>query len=189
MGSRAEPAPTGTIERIMIYHGKDLRKGRISLDGQIYLVISVTLDRRPIFLDFSLGRILVNTMRQYTDAGKVESLAFVVMPNHFHWLLSLTGACTLQTLIGQVKGASAHYTNQHLVGVGSAREWDMGSRAQPAPTDLRLGRVWQKSFHDRAVRQDEDIQAIARYLVMNPVRAGIVKRIWDYPLWDAVWVD
>lgn len=100
----------------MIYHGKDLRKGRVSIDGQIYLVTSVTLNRRPIFQDFSLGRILVNTMRQYTEA-------------------------------------------------------------------------WQKGFHDRAVRQDEDIRAIARYRVMNPVRAGIVERIWDYPLWDAVWVD
>lgn len=173
----------------MIYHGKDLRKGRVSLDGHIYLVTSVTLDRWPLFQDFNLGRILVNTMRQYTEAGKAESLAFVVMPNHFHWLLALTGVCDLPTLIGQIKGASAHYLNQYLVGAGSAREWDMGSRAEPAPTELRLGRVWQKGFHDRAVRRDEDIQAIARYLVMNPVRAGIVTRIWDYPLWDAVWVD
>ena len=173
----------------MMYHGKDLRKGRISLDGQIYIVTSVTLDRRPIFRDFGLGRILINTMRQYAEAGKVESLAFVVMPNHFHWLLSLTGVCTLQTLIGQVKGASAHYMNLPLVGAGYARESGQSSRPEAAPTERRLGRVWQKGFHDRAVRRDEDIQAIARYLVMNPVRAGIVKRIWDYPLWDAVWVE
>ena len=50
----------------MIYHGKDLRKGRFSVDGQIYLVTSITLGRRPIFSDFRLGRILVNTMRQYS---------------------------------------------------------------------------------------------------------------------------
>ncbi len=173
----------------MIYHGKDLRKGRFSVDGQIYLVTSITLGRRPIFSDFRLGRILVNTMRQYSDAGKVESLAFVIMPNHFHWLLSLTDVCTLQTLIGQIKGASAHFMNQHLVGAGSAREEVDGSRAEPDPTVIRSGRVWQKGFHDRAIRGDKDLRDIARYVVMNPVRAGIVKKIWDYSLWDAVWVE
>ena len=173
----------------MIYHGKDLRKGRVSVDGQIYLVTSVTLDRRPIFQDFNMGRILVKTMRQYAENGKGVSLAFVVMPDHFHWLLSLTGVCTLETFIGQVKGESAHYMNQYLVGVGSGREQADGSQPEAAPTEKRLGRVWQKGFHDRAVRREEDIQAVARYMVMNPVRAGIVKRIWDYPLWDAVWVE
>lgn len=173
----------------MIYHGKDLRKGRVSVDGQIYLVTSVTLDHRPIFADFRLGRILVNTMRQYTEAGKVESLAFIIMPDHFHWLLALTGVCDLPPLIGQVKGASAHFMNQHPVGAGSAREFGQCSRAEPAPTEMRLGRVWQKGFHDRAIRRDEDIRDVARYLVMNPVRAGIARRIWDYPLWDAVWVE
>ena len=172
-----------------MFHGQNLRKGRVSVDGQIYLVTSVTLDRRPIFSNFMLGRILINTMRQYAEAGKVDSLAFVVMPNHFHWLLALTGFCDLPTLIGQVKGASAHFMNQYLVGAGSAREGVDGSRAEPDPTELRLGMVWQKGFHDRAVRRDEDIRDVARYLVMNPVRAGIITRIWDYPLWDAVWVE
>ncbi|MCZ6895303.1 MAG: transposase, partial [Gammaproteobacteria bacterium] len=26
------------------------------------------------------------------------------------------------------------------------------------------------------------------YLLTNPLRAGLVKRLGDYPLWDAVWV-
>jgi hypothetical protein len=29
---------------------------------------------------------------------------------------------------------------------------------------------------------------VARYIVYNPVRAGLVSRIGDYPHWDAVWV-
>jgi REP element-mobilizing transposase RayT len=49
-------------------------------------------------------------------------------------------------------------------------------------------RVWQKGYHDRAVRREDDLQSIARYVVANPLRAGLVRRVGDYPLWDAVWL-
>jgi len=29
---------------------------------------------------------------------------------------------------------------------------------------------------------------MARYIVANPLRAGLVERIGDYPLWDATWL-
>ena len=50
------------------------------------------------------------------------------------------------------------------------------------------GQLWQKGFHDRAIRKEEDLQAIARYVVANPLRAGLVNKIGDYPLWDAIWL-
>jgi hypothetical protein len=31
--------------------------------------------------------------------------------------------------------------------------------------------------------------AVARYIIGNPVRAGIVTQVGDYPLWDAIWVS
>ncbi len=45
-----------------------------------------------------------------------------------------------------------------------------------------------KTFHDRAMRKEEDLKAAARYIVANPLRAGLVERCGDYPLWDAVWL-
>ena len=48
--------------------------------------------------------------------------------------------------------------------------------------------VWQRGYYDRALRRDEDRKAAARYIVMNPLRAGLVKRLGDYPLWDAIWL-
>ena len=38
------------------------------------------------------------------------------------------------------------------------------------------------------LRKEEDILEIARYIVANPLRAGLVKKLNDYPLWDAIWV-
>jgi hypothetical protein len=33
-----------------------------------------------------------------------------------------------------------------------------------------------------------DLQSVARYIVANPLRAGLVKHLGDYPLWDAIWL-
>jgi REP element-mobilizing transposase RayT len=181
-------------------HSRDLRKGRFSSPGQPYLVTSATLDRRPIFADFGMGRILVNVMREHEEKGDVESLAFVVMPDHFHWLFTLTGKCTLSKLIGQVKGACAYQIGRISKPCGSGFSRHQSLAPEGAPANLRRSgfsrdgsgrdrRIWQKGFHDHALRRDEDVRAVARYMVMNPVLGGIVSRIWDYPLWDAVWVD
>ena len=35
----------------------------------------------------------------------------------------------------------------------------------------------------------EDLVGVARYIVANPVRAGLVNRVGEYPYWDAVWLD
>ena len=45
-----------------------------------------------------------------------------------------------------------------------------------------------RGLHDHAVRSDEDFRALARYVVANPLRAGLVSQIGDYPLWDAAWL-
>lgn len=38
------------------------------------------------------------------------------------------------------------------------------------------------------MRYDEDLLKAARYIIANPLRARLVKRVGDYPLWDAVWL-
>lgn len=38
------------------------------------------------------------------------------------------------------------------------------------------------------MRREDDLRAAARYIIMNPVRAGLVEKVGDYPLWDAIWL-
>jgi REP element-mobilizing transposase RayT len=105
-------------------------------------------------------------MRLLHEQADLHSLAWVVMPDHLHWLVEL-GPQPLATLMQRLKSRSAIAINK---------------------VESRGGRLWQKGFHDRALRSDEDLQSVARYIVANPLRAGLVRRIGDYPLWDAVWV-
>ncbi len=56
-------------------------------------------------------------------------------------------------------------------------------------TAHQLGRrLWQAGFHDHGVRAEEDLRSMARYIVANPLRAGLVERLGDYPHWDARWL-
>ncbi|MHB1290720.1 MAG: transposase, partial [Sulfuricella sp.] len=48
--------------------------------------------------------------------------------------------------------------------------------------------IWQKGYHDHALRKEEDVQEIARYIVANPLRSGLAEHAGDYPLWDAIWL-
>jgi REP element-mobilizing transposase RayT len=48
--------------------------------------------------------------------------------------------------------------------------------------------LWQEGYFDRVLRRDEDAKAIARYILENPVRAGIVEWPTEYRyLGSAVW--
>lgn len=166
-GRDREVAPTGGDGMGREAHGGDLRKGRYSETGRIYLVTAVAEARRALFADIALGREVVCSMRHHDLAGDSETLAFVVMPDHFHWLFGLGEDISLDRLVKSVKSFSARRINRHLGG---------------------RGRVWQSGFHDHALRRDEDVVHVARYVVANPLRAGLAERLGDYPLWDAAFL-
>jgi REP element-mobilizing transposase RayT len=143
-----------------------LRTGRYAEPNRVYLLTTNTLDREPVFKDFALGRLVVHQFRQAQNLGLVNSLAWVVMPDHFHWLVELE-KCSLNKLMRQTKSLST-------------REVNLSSN--------RNGPLWQQGYHDRALRREEDLVKMARYVVANPLRAGLVERLGDYPLWDAIWI-
>ena len=45
------------------------------------------------------------------------------------------------------------------------------------------GVIWQRSFYDRRLREDETIYDTANYILDNPIHAGLVDNLADYPLW------
>jgi REP element-mobilizing transposase RayT len=150
----------------MSYHGSSLRKCRYSETGRPYLITTVTHSRKPVFSNFDIARLLIHELRTSNEKLMIESLAWVVMPDHLHWLFVLNQS-TVSEVVRHVKGKSAHSINTYRSCSGA---------------------VWQHGFHDHAIRIDEDIKTVARYIIANPLRAGLVDNIGDYPLWDAVWL-
>ena len=148
-------------------HAKNLRRGRYSESGQYYLVTTVTHHRIPIFISLACARAVVRAIYDRDAEGQCKTLAWVLMPDHLHWLVVLQDT-DLSSLVGQMKQAASSKINRLHNQQGQI--------------------VWQQGFYDRMLRQEEDIVDIARYIVANPLRAGLVSRIGDYSHWDAVWL-
>ena len=144
-----------------------LRKGRRSVPGQVYLVTFATRDRRPHFASWEAASDASRLLSAAIHCQRSRLLAWVLMPNHWHGLVELDHYDTLPALVGKLKGSSARQLRL-------AHPW--------------LGRIWTPAYHDHAVRTEGGLVDAARYIVMNPVRAGLVLRVADYPFWDAVWL-
>jgi REP element-mobilizing transposase RayT len=144
-----------------------LRKGRVSLAGQIYLITSTTYKREPWFADFNCAAAAARHFESVVPADQATLLAWVLMPDHAHWLLQLSDGSSLPLLVNRIKSASAREVNRLL---------------------KRSGAIWDVGFHDRALRRDEDVKVVARYIIANPIRAGLVKQVGDYPLWNVIWL-
>jgi putative transposase len=144
-----------------------LRKGRVDASGQVYLVTTATAARTRRFEDAQAARAVCRTINDSGTWRPSRRLAWVLMPDHWHGLIELGDEDRLTQAMRRFKERAARAVN-------------LVQGAQ--------GAVWAAAFHDHALRRDEGLIAAARYVVANPVRAGLVRRAGDYPYWDAIWL-
>ena len=165
----SDPREDSRMDNMTLGPGhKSLRRGRCSIPGQIYAVTFTTAHRVPWFADFETARVAAGTLVSSMRTTDAEMLAWVLMPDHAHVLLALGARWSLQKTVQRLKWGTANAVNR---------------------TAGRRGILWARAFHDHALRTDEDVRSVARYIVLNPVRAGLVARCGDYSFWDAVWIS
>lgn len=92
----------------------NLRKGRYSETGRLYNITTVTHQREPLFHDLRCARIVIAEMRHLADEGLIDSQAWVLMPDHLHWLFALRQEITLGKAMNLFKGRSSRAVNQQL---------------------------------------------------------------------------
>ena len=133
--------------------------------GENRYFITINLrERQPRFTDGKLVETCRTEIRSACDANAFRILADCYMPDHLHLLLEgLSGASDLRKCIKLAK-----------------------QRTSYAAIQLGLGQLWQSGYHDRIVRQDEDLNQYVDDIVQNPVRAGLVSRAADYPYTSTV---
>ncbi|SQH77445.1 conserved protein of unknown function [Shewanella benthica] len=148
-------------------HGSNLRLGRYSNENNIYFVTTNTHEREPLFNDFCSARIVINNLKLSDDQKITSTIGYCLMPDHLHWLFALNDVTDLSCAIGYVKGRSAKQINTHL---------------------KQNINVWQPGFYDHCLRQDEEIKAVMRYIVANPLRAHLVDNIGNYSHWDCIYL-
>ncbi|MBS94900.1 MAG: transposase [Chromatiales bacterium] len=149
-------------------HARFLRKGRRSLANQIYHVSTRCYKECRIFESSENAGILLQEIDRSDQIERTNTIIFIAMPDHMHWLFTLRTSIPLEKLVRQIKGRSSKRIN---AATGSS------------------GRLWQPGFYDRAIRRTEDVAQTALYILGNPVRAGLVSSAWDYPFLRSVYKD
>jgi putative transposase len=130
---------------------------------------------RPFFLTigtrgrarhFTDPAVVALVLSQFLQAAASEGfavIAYCFMPDHVHLV---------------VIGRSATSELPRFVKSAKQRSGFFFKRA--------FGRqLWQDSFYDHVIRRTDDIAEVMAYVIMNPVREGLVSDLADYPYWGS----
>jgi REP element-mobilizing transposase RayT len=110
---------------------------------------------------------VLNSLRWFENRGSILLEAAIIMPDHVHFIATLNASSpSLPKVMQTFKGYTAKTINEVL---------------------NRKGPVWQRGYHDHAIRKEEDLSEVISYVLNNPVRAGIVEDYHDYPFCYCRW--
>jgi putative transposase len=121
-----------------------------------FFITSVTAERRALFQRIVAADLLVDVFLSYRDQGKYLLHEFVIMPDHFHALITPAPEISLERAVQFIKGGFSFRLKSGLP-------------------------VWQASFTNHRIRDEEDFAQHRQYIRMNPVRAGLAQRAEDCP--------
>lgn len=106
--------------------------------------------------DFRVAKIVTDAV-QHFDGERYQLLAWCVMPNHVHAVLSLAEKESLGRVLHSWKSYSALEANRLL---------------------QRQGRFWQREYFDHLVKNEASLERIVSYVAENPEKAGL--RNWPW---------
>jgi putative transposase len=126
-----------------------------------FFATSVANGRRPLFKKEEMARLFLDVLQDYRGQGRYLLHEFVVMPDHFHLIVTPAADVPLEKAGQYIKGGFSFRVKREL-----------------AFRSL----VWQeKGFTNHRIRDAEDYQKHREYIHNNPVKAGLVKTPSEYP--------
>ena len=135
---------------------------RPEIHGGLYHLMARGNERQDIFRDDIDRQRFLAYLRAVTERQGVLCHSYCLMPNHYHLLLE-TPAGNISLAIRNLNGTYAQAFN---------RRHD------------RVGHLFQGRFFSRLVEKDTYLKVVARYIVLNPVRAGLVRQPSDW-VWSS----
>jgi len=128
-----------------------------------YFLTICTYQRKRTLVDADTIALVWSQLLHIAVAEKFVFLAYCFMPDHLHAIVT-----------GQSE------TGNFLRFVSSAKQQSSFAFAQ-----ITGRRLWQEGYFDRTVRRDESVPELIKYIIENPVRAGLVRTVGAYPHWGS----
>jgi putative transposase len=139
---------------------KRIRLPRGYYKGRQWFFVTICCEgRRPLFADdHKAVWVAEQVLLAATEQGYFVH-AWCVMPDHLHLLIE--GTCDSSDLLAFLMLFKKRT---------SFEAW----------RQFRL-RIWQRSFYDHRLRDDDSVNRVAWYIWMNPVRKGLCAEPKEYP--------
>jgi putative transposase len=119
-----------------------------------FFVTSKTTMGQRLLQSDRAAALLVDVLRSHMAAGRFVIHDFVVMPDHFHALISVGPEMTIEKTMQFIKGGFSYRMRKEL--------------GYP-------GEVWQRGFSEVSVAGEESLRKHREYIAQNPLRAGVVR--------------
>jgi putative transposase len=107
-----------------------------------------------------MATLFIDVLRSYVNSGWFKIHDFVVMPDHFHLLITLDASLSIERAVQLIKGNFSFRARREL---GVTHE------------------IWQRGFSDERVRDRESFLAHRKYIGENPVESGLANSADEYP--------
>ena len=132
--------------------------GRQSIPGAAYFLTLCEVKRRPSLFDTPVVVEIKRSLDRLHDSKDFTLIAATVMPDHVHVLGVLGARLSVGRLVGKFKAET------HRV-------------IRPR------GLEWQENFYEPRQRDENEPEPFARYIYLNPYRAGLLKLSAQWPHW------
>jgi len=130
------------------------------IDGGCYHVIARGNNRQRVFQDKLAFEYFLKSLQAMKDRYPVRLYHYCLMPNHIHFLLQIANGPHLPKLMhGLLRGFARWF--QHRTSY--------------------VGHVWQARFKSPMVNDESYFLEVGRYIERNPIRAGLVDDLREYP--------
>lgn len=129
-------------------------------ETRTYFVTTVTAERRSLFRVTATAELLERTILDYRTQGKYLLHAFVIMPEHFHALITPAPDVSLEKAMQFIKGGFSFRLKSKL-------------------------NVWMRSFNESQISTEEKFMNCVRYIEENPVRRGLASTSGAYAFGSA----
>ena len=145
---------------------------RSRVGGGVYFFTVVTYRRRPIFRTNRARVLLRESMDRIGRLRAWETVAFVLLPDHFHAIWRLPdGDSDYSWRMGRVKKL---FTEGYLAGGGRRGKVTSGEAAKG------YAGIWQPRFWEHTIRNARDFKMHLDYIHLNPVKHGLAQRPRDW---------
>jgi REP-associated tyrosine transposase len=124
--------------------------------NRTFFVTSVTHSRRAIFTVEKNAELFINVLYVCRKEAKLLLHAFVVMPDHFHILITPSDSLSLERCVQFVKGRFSFQLHSRLS-------------------------VWQPGFTNHRVRDAQDFRNHVAYIHSNSVKGALVPAAEVFP--------